>query len=100
MNITYVPFWDLRVHDPRVHNDNWETAMGPDWQERIQTDLAAFVATIDYLERHGAKVTVIEMPRASLDDKLAFHSFYGQNLRKNLCFGRCEDSRLGPTARG
>ena len=32
VNIAYVPFKKVRVHDPRMHNDNWEAAMGPDWQ--------------------------------------------------------------------
>jgi hypothetical protein len=84
VNIAYVatPLKRARVHDPNMYREEWKIAMHSDWQERIRVDLAAFAETINYLKSHGAKVAVIEMPRASWDANIPFNDFYDKEVPK------------------
>jgi hypothetical protein len=82
VNIAYVPLKRERVHNPRFYNDEWTRIMKPDWQERIRVDLAAFAQTIDYLNRRGAKVTIVQMPRGTWEANVPFNQFYDQQLLK------------------
>jgi hypothetical protein len=82
VNIFYVPLKKVRVHNGPSYASAWAVTMKPDWRERISVDLDAFAKTIDYLKTRGARVTVIQMPEGSWEDKAPFEHYYDERMRK------------------
>jgi hypothetical protein len=81
VNLAYTPLKPVRVLDPDRSRRDWAETLGPRWEEKIRTDVAAFARTVKYLREHGARVLVIAMPEASWNDAAPFDRVYMQELR-------------------
>ena len=80
VNLAYAPFKSIRVQDQRFYNAEWTRAMESNWKEKIDTDLAAFVKTIDYLRGRQVQIVVVLIPQASWDRDLPFEQTYSQQV--------------------
>ena len=76
-----------RYQDFAEFNRGRSFLMGPDWRARIDTELAALIASVDYARSRGAKVLVLLMPQGSWEANIPFDKTYNDELIK-LCRAR------------
>jgi hypothetical protein len=89
VNIAYTPFKPARVLKPSFFKREWTSVLGPRWQEKMEAGSTVFGETIDYLQQHGARILVVEMPEGSWEDDLPFRQTY-----KRLLSQVCEERRV------
>jgi hypothetical protein len=81
VNLAYTPFKPARVLNPGAFKRRWTRLLGPRWKEKIELDLASLARTLDYLRQRGAKVLVIDMPRASWNGEVPIEQEYRKRMR-------------------
>jgi hypothetical protein len=65
-----------RRHDVEFYNRERRDWMGPNWQEKIRSQVAEFDAMTDYLLARGVRVVVVYLPLGTWEDRLPFERAY------------------------
>lgn len=77
----------LRIHNPALYNHERQEWMGPDWQEKMNSQVKEFGAMADYLLARHVRVAVVFMPQGSWESNLPFEGAY-ENMVTDVCRGK------------
>ena len=81
VNLAYVPFKSIRVHDRQTYLDYWAKALGPNWEKIMDSELAALRGAFAYLRQRQVKAAVFLLPMGSWDKDNSHQAAYVRKLR-------------------
>ena len=71
-----------RKQDPALYNRERQEWMGPDWRAKIDSQLAQFRATLDYLQARRVRIAVVFLPQGSWEKNLPYEAAYEQAVTR------------------
>ena len=86
-----------RVHNVARYNAARSEVMGPDWQQKIQSEVLEFAEMLRYLRVKGVKTEVLLLPQGTWEDNLPFDATYCaqvEEMARSLGVPVVDDRRL------
>jgi len=77
-----LPLGSRRVHDRDDLNKFWREYVGVDWEQSLQTQIAVFERTLEYLKARHVRIAVILLPCPSWDGELPFRAHYNPEVAR------------------